>query len=122
MKEVRKIEMLLGTSTREVELATIEIGDVNGTFKMAVEVTKVDKGELLFLDNPNYEETIASRQLPSRLPVHLILGAGEYAKLKKESAPKVGKPSEPVAELTKFGWIIMSPGKEALDVTSMLVT
>lgn len=125
--------MLLGTSTREVELATIEIGDVNGKFKMAVEVTKVDKGELLFLDNPNYEETIAKnphlsgviindQDKKSRLPVHLILGAGEYAKLKKESAPKVGKPGEPVAELTKFGWIIMSPGKEALDVTSMLVT
>ena len=26
---------------------------------MPVEVTKVDKRELLFLDNPNYEETIA---------------------------------------------------------------
>ena len=58
-KEVRKIKRLLGTSTREVELATIEIDDVNGKFKMAVGVTKVDKGKLLFLDNPNYEETIA---------------------------------------------------------------
>ena len=38
-----------------------------------------------------------------RLPVHLILGAGEYAKLKTESAPKIGEPGEPVAELTKFG-------------------
>ena len=55
-KEIRKIEMLLGTSTREVELVTIEIGDVNGKFAMPVEVTKVDKGELLFIDNPNYEE------------------------------------------------------------------
>ena len=26
---------------------------------LPVEVTKVDRGELLFLDNPNYEETIA---------------------------------------------------------------
>ena len=41
-----KIEMLLGTSTREVELATIEISDVNVKFTMPVEVTKVDKGEL----------------------------------------------------------------------------
>ena len=52
-KEVRKIEMLLGTSTREVELVTIEIADVNPKFAMPVEVTKVDKGELIFLDNPN---------------------------------------------------------------------
>ena len=132
-REVSKIKMLLGTSTREVELVTIEIGDVNGKFAMPVEVTKVDKGELLFLDNPNYEETIAKNphlsgvvmndpDKKSRLPVHLILGAGEYAKLKTESAPKIGEPGEPVAELTKFGWVIMSPGKEPLDVTNMLLT
>ena len=132
-KEIRKIEMLLGTSTREVELVTIEIGDVNGKFAMPVEVTKVDKGELLFIDNPNYEEIIAKnphlsgvvmddQDKKSHLPVHLILGAGEYAKLKTESAPKIGEPGEPVAELTKFGWIIMSPGKEPLDITNMLLT
>ena len=28
-----RIEMLLGTSTRDVELVTIEIGDVNGKFE-----------------------------------------------------------------------------------------
>lgn len=42
-KEVRKVEMLLGPSTREVELATITISDVNGKFSMPVEVTKVYK-------------------------------------------------------------------------------
>ena len=132
-KEVRKIAMLLGTSTRDVELVTIEIGDVNAKFAMPVEVTKVEKGQLLFLDDPNYEETFAKnphlsgvvmndQDKKSRLPVHLILGAGEYAKLKTESAPKIGEPGEPVAELTKFGRIIMSPGKEPVDITSMLLT
>ena len=125
--------MLLGTSTREVKLVTIEIGDVNRKFTMPVEVTKVDKGELVFLDNPNYEETIAknphlsggvmnNQDKKSRLLVHLILSAGEYAKLKTESALQIGEPGEPVAELTKFGWVIMSPGKEPLDITNMLWT
>ena len=50
---------VLRTSNREMEMVTIEICDVNGKFSMPVEVTKVDKRELLFLDNPNYEETIA---------------------------------------------------------------
>ena len=128
-KEVRKIEMLLGTSTREVELATIEIGDINGKFSMPVEVAKMDKGELRFLDNPKYGEIIAKyphlsgvvmldQDIKSRLPVHLIHGAGEYAKLKTDSAPKISEPGEPVAELTKFGWIIMSPG-EPLDITNI---
>ena len=58
-KEIRKIEMLLGASKREEELATIEISSINGKFSMPVEVTKVDKGELLSLDNPNYQGMIA---------------------------------------------------------------
>lgn len=39
-----------------------------------------------------------------------------------ESALEIGEPGEPVAELMKFGWIIMSPGKEPLDITNMLLT
>ena len=57
-----------------------------------------------------------------RLPVHVILRAGGYAKLNTDSGPKIGEPGEPVAELTRFGWIIMSPGKETLDLTNMLLT
>ena len=132
-KEVRKIEMLLGASTREVELATIIISDVNRKFSMPVEVTKVDKGELLFMENPKYQEVIARNphlsgvvmndvDTKSRLPVHIILGAGDFAKLKTESVPKIGEPGQPVAELTKFDWIIMSPGKEPLDLTNVLLT
>ena len=125
-KEVQKIEMLLGASTREVELATITISDVNRKFSMPVEVTKVDKGELLILENPKYQEVIERNphlsgvvmndvDTKSHLPVHIILGAGDFAKLKTESVPKIGEPGQPVAELTKFSWIIMSPGKEPLD-------
>lgn len=85
--------MLLSASTREVELTTIEISDINGTFSMSVEVTKVDKGELLSLDNPHYQELITKyhhllevniddTDTKSYLPLHVILGTGEYAKLK----------------------------------------
>ena len=132
-KEVRKIEMLLGASTREVELATITISDVNGKFSMPVEVTKVEKGELLFLENPKYQELIARNphlsgvvmndvDTKSHLPVHIILGAGDYAKVKTESTPRIGEPGLPVAELTKFGCIIISPGKEPLNLTNILLT
>ena len=55
------------------------------------------------------------------LPVHLILGASEYARIKTETKPKLGRPNEPVAELTRFGWTILSPGKE-IDLTQMLST
>ena len=58
----------------------------------------------------------------SRLAVHIILGAGDYAKVKTESAPKIGAPGLSVAELTKFGSIIISLGKEPLDLTNVLLT
>lgn len=55
------------------------------------------------------------------LPIHLILGASEYARVKVNSMPRIGKPGEPIAELTLFGWTMMSPGKE-VDLTDMFLT
>ena len=51
------------------------------------------------------------------LPIHLILEAS----LKVNSMPRIGNPGEPVAELTRFGWMMMSPGKE-VDLTNMFLT
>jgi hypothetical protein len=55
------------------------------------------------------------------LPVHLMLGASDYAAIKTVEPPRVGQLGEPVAERTKFGWTIMSSGKE-LDHSKMLLT
>ena len=82
-KEVRRVEMMLGSVTKEMELSTLRVEAVNGEFAMDVSVTKVDKGELLFVDNPNYAKLINSYQhlegvqmedkdQKPKLPVHLI--------------------------------------------------
>ena len=88
----------------------------------------MDRYTLLTLDNPGYAEMMEkypyldgvhmnnSDQKPG-LPIHSILGASEYAKIKTESMPKIGRPGEPVAELTKFVWTIMSSGKEDVPNT-----
>ena len=55
------------------------------------------------------------------LPIHVILGASEYARLKTSSVPRDGNPGEPVAELTSFGWTIMSPGAET-NLSSVYLT
>lgn len=56
------------------------------------------------------------------LPVHLILGASDYAKIKTETAPRVGALGEPIGEKTKLGWTIMSPVKGSRLITNVLRT
>ena len=55
------------------------------------------------------------------LPIHPILGASEYTGIKTSELHCVGLLGEPVAEKTKLGWTIMSPGTE-IDYTNMLRT
>ena len=99
---------------------------------MDVSLVKVNKGELLTLDNPNYDLVIAKylhlkgmklrdRDTKPRLSVHIILGAGEYARIKIETPPHIGEDGEHVAELTKLGWFVMSPGQE-FDRSAMMLT
>ena len=48
-----------------------------------------------------------------QLPVHIILGASDFVKIKMEKSPWVGKIGEPFGELTKMGFVMMSPGRES---------
>ena len=84
------------------------------------------------MENPRYNQIVhnyghfkgvsmADVDGKPQLPVHLILGASEYARIKTATKPRVGRPGEPVAELTKFGWTLMSPGTEE-DLTKTLFT
>ena len=45
-------------------------------------------------------------------PVHVILGVNDYTRIKTKERPRVGLPGESIAELTKLGWVILSPVKE----------
>ena len=46
------------------------------------------------------------------LPIHVILGANEYTKIKMAGYQRVREIGEPIAEQTRFGWTIMSSGAE----------
>ena len=93
---------------------------------------QVDRKELLTLENPKCAEIVAQfshlkgvttndNDEKAMLPVHLILGTNEYAKIKTGARPRVGRSGEPVAEYTKFGWTILSPGT-GLDLSNIFLT
>ena len=45
----------------------------------------------------------------------------DHARIKTQERPGSGLPREPIAELTKLGWVILSPGKENTS-TNILFT
>ena len=122
--EHKQIEMMLCSTIQKVQSYTVKVANVDGRFEMTTKVSKVDKGVLLTIPNPNYEELISKyphlegvvmddNDKKSELPIHLILGASEYSRIKTEAKPRIGQPSEPIAEFTMLGWAMMSSGREA---------
>jgi hypothetical protein len=126
------IDMLMGSKTTRIEYYDTEISALDGNFKMNVKIAKVEKPELLNISNPGYAElrrkyshlqdaVINDYDTKRELPIHLVLGNGEYARIKTSTKPLIGGECEPVAEKTKFGWFIMSPGID-FDRSTMLLT
>ena len=55
---LRQIAMLTGITTRTMQVFDVVISSVTGDFKLDVDITKVNKRELLVLENPGYEQVI----------------------------------------------------------------
>ena len=45
--------------------------------------------------------------------VHLIFGGSDHTKMSFQGMPRIQQLGELKAELTSFGWVLRSPGKEA---------
>ncbi|XP_028413930.1 uncharacterized protein LOC114536783 [Dendronephthya gigantea] len=128
----QRIDMLMTSQTKRIEVFDVEVSSLDDSCKINVSLNKVEKSELLTTSNPNYDQLVRrykhlnsvkmdERDTKSELPIHLVLGNGEYARIKTRTKPLVGKDGDPVAEFTRFGWMIMSPGIE-LDQNTMLLT
>ena len=46
------------------------------------------------------------------LPLYVILGVNDYTRTKIQERPRAGLSGETGVELTKLGWVVLSPGKE----------
>ncbi|XP_022804811.1 uncharacterized protein LOC111342037 [Stylophora pistillata] len=131
-REVRQIEIMMGVVTKPVEIFKVQISSLNGDFLLETDVTMVNRKQLLSMENPPYQQVLKRYDHFKRvkmddmdtkdfLPVHLILGVCDYTKIKTETAPLIGAANEPIAEKTRFGWTIISPGKE-VDLSPMFLT
>ena len=120
------------TKTTKIEIYNITVKNQNESFGLRLDVSKVDMGELFTVPNPKYKEMIRrfvhlrsvhmeDQSEKEEFPIHVIIWASEYSKIKTSTKPRVGWLGEPIAEQTTLGWTIMSPVHEA-DFTSMFFT
>ena len=82
-REFKRIEMMMQVSNKEIEIYNVVISSLMGEFQLRTEVTKVDRGTLLSLENPRYKElverynhlkkvTMDDVDEKEELPVHLL--------------------------------------------------
>ena len=120
---LRQIAMLMGVVTKKMKSYGVVVHSVDGDFQLDVKVTEIEKRDLLTIDNPHYDQVIEDNSYlkgvrmddkdeKSQLPVHMILGANDFVKIRTGERLRVGSRGEPVAELTRFGWTLMSPGAD----------
>ena len=104
---------------------------LNNDFTLDVSMTKLQKDELLSLENPQYKEILERYPHLNRvnmddvdtkdmLPVQIILEPSDYAKIRTTENLRVGQTGEPVAEHTRFGWSLMSLGEDGKEALSCL--
>jgi hypothetical protein len=48
----------MGVTTKKMKTYDVVVQSVNSDFRLDVNVTEIDKRELLFLDNPHYKQVI----------------------------------------------------------------
>ena len=88
-----------GKNRREEQGKNLCLRVVKKDFALNTRVTRINKKELLMLDNPRYTERIAyhshlygveieDQSLEERLPVHIILGANKYAQIRTRTPPR----------------------------------
>ena len=96
----KQIEMMVCSITQKINSYEATILSVDEKFTMTTVICKVDKSVLLTIPNPRYEELLGKyshlskvimngNDKKSNLPIHVILGASDYSKIKTGTKPKL---------------------------------
>ena len=103
-QETRQIEMLLHTTSWTIEVHNLTMRNQEGSFKLNVDIHKVEKDILLILPNPEYKKLIQcysylrgvfidDDDTKAELPVPIILGTSDFLKIKTNFPARIGKNS-----------------------------
>ena len=117
-KESKRIETLMHSVLQKFAIYELLISDKNHELTLKFESNKVEKE----IPNPKCSEIqkkyshlshvfITDHDTKKDLPVQVTLGAGDYTKIKTQERARVGQPGEPIAQLTRLGWVVISPGQ-----------
>ena len=82
----KRIDMMLASSITNTKIYSATLGAVNRSFDMSFELTKVQKPQLLTLDNPNYATLLSKyshlkgvkiedNDTRPQIPIQVVLGA-----------------------------------------------
>ena len=103
------IEILL--SERHLDIYDTQVESLDNDFSMNVELLKLNRSMLLFIENLHYKnlskkyphlQSLVMDNVdtkPPKLPVLPVLGRGEFTRIKTSTCPHMGNVGEPVAEL-----------------------
>ena len=91
--KTKRVDMLISSKVTKLEVYDTVVESLDGSYQMSVKLTKVNKAELLSIDNPKYGQLInkyphlqgvkiTDRDTKDQLPIHVVLGSGEYAREK----------------------------------------
>lgn len=94
-----------------------------GSHLTRMETFNVNKNVLLTVDNPHLRKRQSKVSPPGagkvkcrwqeKTTAHSCYSKrGDYARIKTDRPPLIGQCGEPVAEYSRLGWFIMSPGNE----------
>ena len=100
--EDKSIKMMFHTSKGKINIYHGKLSSMSGNFSLDVEMSEVERSCLLTVPNPRYKEQISKyshlkgvvmddKHEKEELPVHIVLGTGEFTRLKTATAPRVGK-------------------------------
>ena len=108
-KEYKTIETLTNSTTKKLKIYNLKVEKLDENFSFQTELNKLEREVLITLPNPKYNEMIETydhlkgikmneRDTKPELPIHVILGACDYVKIKMQKCPRVDEINEPIAE------------------------